>query len=231
MLAETETPAIRPDKLATIIFGGGTTQMIDLYFAPTGNGLRATVALEEAGLPYRLQRLNLYKGEQNTPEFRKINPAGLIPAIVDPDGPGGKPFALSQSGAIVVYCAEKSGKFLPKDAATRALAMQWFVQAASDISGASMTVFRLENTAPEKSVANVDYFKKRLLDSFLACDQALDGKDYLAGELSIADLMLYPSFALRRSLIEEAGGFDNLRRWADAMAMRPGIKRGMSHQD
>jgi len=112
-------------------------------------------------LPYRLHRLNLYKGEQNTPEFRKINPAGLIPAIVDPDGPGGKPFALSQSGAIVVYCAEKSGKFLPKDAATRAIAMQWFVQASSDISGASMTVFRLENTAPEKSVANVDYFKKR----------------------------------------------------------------------
>jgi len=204
--------------------------MIDLYFAPTANGLRATVALEEAGLPYRLHSLNLYKGEQNTPEFRKINPAGLIPAIVDPDGPDGKPFALSQSGAIVVYCSEKSGKFLPKDAATRAIAMEWFVQASSDISGASMTVFRLENTAPEKSVANVDYFKKRLLDSFLACDQALDGKDYLAGELSIADLMLYPSFALRRPLIEEAGGYDNLRRWADAMALRPGIKRGMSHQ-
>ncbi len=204
--------------------------MIDLYFAPTGNGLRATVALEEAGLPYRLHRLDLYKGEQNTPEFRKINPAGLIPAIVDPDGPGGKPFTLTQSGAIVVYCAEKSGKFLPKDAATSALAMQWFVQAASDISGASMTVFRLENTAPEKSTANVDYFKKRLLDAYLACDQALEDKDYLAGELSIADLMLYPSVALRRSLVDEAGGYDNLRRWADAMAARPGIKRGMSHQ-
>lgn len=204
--------------------------MIDLYFAPTGNGLRATVALEEAGLPYRLHRLNLYEGEQNTPEFRKINPAGLIPALVDPDGPGGKSLSLSQSGAIVVYCAEKSGKFIPKDAVTRALTMQWFVQAASDISGASMTVFRLEVTAPEKSAANVDYFKKRLLDAFLACDQALDGKDYLAGELSIADLMLYPSFALRRSLIDEAGGYDNLRRWADVMAARPGVERGMRHQ-
>ena len=205
--------------------------MIDLYFAPTANGLRASVALEEAGLPFSLHRLNLYKGEQNTPEFRKINPAGLIPVIVDTDGPDGKTFTLNQSGAIVIYCADKSGKFLPKNAATRALAMQWFLQAASDISGASMTVFRLENTAPEKSVANVDYFTKRLLDSFLACDQALEGKDYLAGELSIADLMLYPSFALRRSLIDEAGGYDNLRRWGDAMALRPGIKRGMGYQD
>jgi GST-like protein len=205
--------------------------MIDLYFAPTGNGLRATVALEEAGLPYRLHHLNLYKGEQDTPEFRKINPAGLIPAIVDPDGPDGNPFTLSQSGAIVLYCAEKSGKFFPEDAATRALAMQWFIQAASDISGASMAVFRLENTSPEKSEANVNYFKKRLLDSFLDCDQALENKEFLAEELSIADLMLYPSFALRRSLIEEAGGYDNLRRWGDAMAIRPGIKRGMSHQN
>jgi len=205
--------------------------MIDLYFAPTANGLRASVALEEAGLPFSLHRLNLYKGEQNTPEFRKINPAGLIPAIVDSDGPGGKPFALNQSGAIVIYCAEKCGKFLPHNAADRAIAMQWFLQAASDISGASMTVFRLENTAPEKTPANVDYFKKRLLTSFMVCDQALEGKDYLAGELSVADLMLYPSFALRRSLIEEAGGYDNLRRWGDAMALRPGIKRGMSYQD
>ncbi len=204
--------------------------MIDLYFAPTGNGLRASVALEETGLPYRLHRLNLYEGEQNTPAFRKINPAGLIPVIVDPDGPGGKTLTLSQSGAIVVYCAEKSGKFIPKNAATRALAMQWFVQAASDISGASMTVFRLESTAPEKSTANVEYFKKRLLTAFLACDQALEGQDYLAGELSIADLMLYPSFALRRSLIDEAGGFDNLHRWSAAMAARPGVQRGMSHQ-
>ena len=181
-------------------------------------------------MPYRLHRLNLAKGEQNSAEFRKINPAGLIPAVVDSDGPGGKPFTLNQSGAIVVYCAEKSGKFLPKDAATRALATQWFMQAASDVSAASMTVFRLENTAPEKSTANVDYFKKRLLDSFLACDQALEGQDYLAGELSIADLMLYPSFALRRSLVDEAGGYNNLRRWGDAMAARPGVERGMRHQ-
>lgn len=203
--------------------------MIDLYFAPTGNGLRATVALEETGLPYRVHRLDLYKGEQHTPEFLKINPAGMIPVIVDPDGPGGKPLTLNQSGAILLYCAEKSGQFIPADATTRALAMQFFVQAASDISGASMTIFRLEVTAPEKSAANVDYFKKRLRDAFLVCEQALQVNEYLAGELSVADLMLYPSFALRRSLVEHDDAFTNLCRWADNMASRPAIQRGMAY--
>ncbi len=203
--------------------------MIDLYFAPTGNGLRATVALEEAGLAYRLHRLDLYQGEQRTPAFLEINPAGMIPVIVDADGPGGKPLTLNQSGAIVLYCAEKSGRFIPADAAARALAMQFFMQAASDISGASMTVFRLETTAPEKSAANVGYFKKRLRDAFLVCDRALRDNEYLAGELSIADLMLYPSFALRRSLLEHDDACENLFRWADSMAARPAIQRGMKY--
>ena len=203
--------------------------MIDLYFAPTGNGLRASVALEETGLPYKLHKLDLYKGEQHTEQFRHINPAGLIPVIVDPDGPGGKPLTLSQSGAIVLYLAEKSGRFIPADVTVRTLAMQWFLQAASDVSAASATIFRLENSAPDKSVENVDYFKTRLLDAFLVCDQALEDREYLAGELSIADLMLYPSFAFRRSLVDQSGGYDHLRRWADTMAARPGVQRGMRH--
>jgi GST-like protein len=180
-------------------------------------------------LPYQLHKLDLYKGEQHTPAFRKMNPAGLIPVIVDRDGPGGKPLTLNQSGAIILYCAEKTGKFIPDDAAARALAMQFLMQAASDISGASMTVFRLETTAPDKSATNVDYFKQRLRDAFLVCDQALEGKEYLAGEPSVADLMLYPSYALRRPLLEQENGYDNLRRWGDNMASRPGTGRAMLH--
>src|ERR1700687_3849688 len=111
--------------------------MIDLYLAPTANGLRATVALEETGLPYRAHPVDLAKGEQRSPEFLKLNPAGLIPVIVDDEGPGGKPLTLSQSGAIVLYAAEKSGKLLPRDPVRRAVALQWLMQAASDISGSS----------------------------------------------------------------------------------------------
>ncbi len=201
--------------------------MIELYFAPTANGLRAAVALEETGLSYRAHQVDLAKGEQRTPEFLKLNPAGLIPVIVDPDGPGGKPLTLSQSGAIVLYAAEKSGKFLPKDAARRALAMQWVMQAASDIAGTSSTIFRMETSVPEKIAANTDYFKHRLLGFFAACDAQLAARAYLADEFSVADIMLYPNFAARKALIDQAGGFANLQRWAAAMAARPGVQRGM----
>lgn len=201
--------------------------MIDLYLAGTANGLRAAVALEECALPYRAHAVDLAKGEQRSPEFLKLNPAGLIPVIVDSEGPGGKPLTLSQSGAIVLYAAEKSGKFLPRDAAQRAVVLQWLVQAASDIAGASNAVFMLENRAPEKSAANVEFFKKRLLDYFAICDCRLDAHEYLAGELSVADLLLYPNFALRKPLLDQAGGYVNLKRWGAAMAARPGVGRGM----
>ena len=203
--------------------------MIDLYFAPTANGQRARLALEETGLNYQLHRLDLAKGQQRAADYLRINPAGLIPAIVDSDGPGGEPLALTQSGAIVLYCAEKAGKFVPKDPVRRALAMQWFMQAASDISGTSSTIFRLEVTAPDKSPANVEYFRRRLLDFFSTCDSALAGREYLAGELSVADLMLYPNCAARRQMIEQAGGNANLLRWGAAMAARPAVARAMSN--
>jgi len=201
--------------------------MIDLYVAGTANGLRASVALEEAGLPYRAHKVDLAKGEQRSPEFLKLNPAGLVPVIVDDDGPGGKPLTLSQSGAILLYAADKSGRLLPKDAARRAVALQWLLQAASDISGASNAVFHVDTRAPEKSAANLGYFKTRLVDFFAICDRRLAGRDFLADELSVADLMLYPNFALRKPLLDEAGGLPNLQRWGAAMAARDGVARGM----
>ena len=201
--------------------------MIDLYLAGTANGLRASVALEECGLPYRVHAVDLAKGEQRSAAFLKLNPAGLIPVIVDSDGPGGQPLTLSQSGAIVLYAAEKCGRFLPRDPAQRAIVMQCFMQVASDISGASNAVFTMENRAPEKSTANVEFLKKRLLVYFAVCDQRLEGSEYLAGELSVADLLLYPNFALRKPLLDQAGGYANLQRWGASMAARPGVARGM----
>jgi GSH-dependent disulfide-bond oxidoreductase len=201
--------------------------MIELYLAPTANGLRAAVALEEAGLDYRAHKVDLAKGEQRSAEFLELNPAGLIPVIVDSDGPGGRPLKLSQSGAILLYVAEKTGKLLPRAPERRAAALQWLLQAASDISGASNAVFHVETRAPQKSETNLAYFKKRLLDLFAVCDRRLEGREYLADELSIADLMLYPNFALRKPLLDQAGGFNELQRWGAALAARPGIARGM----
>src|SRR5689334_16029908 len=105
--------------------------MIELYLAATANGLRAAVALEECGLPYRAHPVDLAKGEQRSPGFLKLNPAGMIPVIVDPQGPGGKPLTLSQSGAIVLYAAEKAGRFLPADPVQRLMVMECFMQTAS----------------------------------------------------------------------------------------------------
>ena len=201
--------------------------MIDLYLAGTANGLRASVALEECGLAYKAHKIDLMKGEQHTPEFLKLNPAGQIPVIVDQDGPGGKPLTLAQSGAIILYCAEKSGKFLPKDLAQRASVLQWFMQGATDLAPTSGAIFQLEMVAPEKNAAITEHFKKRLLGFFAACDKQLAGRDYLAGELSVADFMVYPNFAARKALVDAAGGLANLQRWGAAMATRPGVQRGM----
>ncbi len=199
--------------------------MIKLYTWTTGNGLRAAVALAESGLAYEVHKVDLSKGEQKSPEYAKINPTGAIPAIVDSEGPEGKPVALAQSGAILLYVAEKCGKFIPKDPMRRAQAYQWFMQACSDVAGGSGTLFQAENNAPDKSIANLEFFRKRLLNSFKHVDQQLAGRDFVAGELSIADLALYPPYAQRKALLPE---LKNLARWSEKMAARPGVQKGMS---
>lgn len=202
--------------------------MIDLYVWRTGNGLRASVALAETGLAHRVIKVDLTKGEQRTPEFLKLNPAGQIPVMVERDGPGGKPLTLAQSGAIIVYCCERAAKFIPTDPVRRAMAAQWFLQAASDIGPTGGTVFQLEVAAPEKSPPIIDFFLNRLVAYFRNVDRHLAGRDYLADEISFADLMLYPNYALRQPMLDAAGDMDNLKRWGKRMAARPGVQKGMN---
>ncbi|HTQ00323.1 MAG TPA: glutathione S-transferase N-terminal domain-containing protein, partial [Casimicrobiaceae bacterium] len=158
--------------------------MIDFYSAASSNGQRAAIMLEECGAPYTLHKLDLFAGDQRKPEFLAINPAGTIPAIVDRDGPGGKPLALAQSGAILLYLAAKTGRFLPEDAALRAQALQWVFQATTDTAASSMAIFLLSRLVPEKSEANVGYFEERTLRQLRVADQRLADREYLAGELS-----------------------------------------------
>jgi GSH-dependent disulfide-bond oxidoreductase len=199
--------------------------MIDLYTAATGNGRRASVMLEECGLPYTVHKLDLSKGEQKTPEYLKINPAGAIPAIVDRDGAGG-PITLAQSGAIALYACEKSGKFLPTGPAKRAATMQWFLHAMSDQAPSSGAIFRL-GSMPEKPAGAIASFEDRLADMFRFVNMRLGQAEYLADELSVADFALYPVVASRAALVEKTGGLDNLKRWTAALAARPGVAKGM----
>jgi len=200
--------------------------MIDLYTSGTGNGQRASIALEECGLAYRTHKIDLAKGEQKSAEFLKLNPRGQIPVVVDSDGPGGKPLVLPQSGAIMLHYALQTGKFIPAGGIERTRALQWFMQAASDIGPTSGALFVAQNVLPEKSAANNKVFEERLVAHFAACDRQLGETEYLAGPISIADLYLYPTYVGRLELVKAAGQ-KNLQRWGELMAKRPGVQRGM----
>src|SRR6185312_12081903 len=146
--------------------GGTPTEniaMIELYTYATSNGQRASIMLEECGLPYKATKIDLEKGEQQTPSYLKINPSGQIPAIIDPDRPGGKPLIVAQSGAIILYLVDKTNKLMPRDPAKRVLAQQWFLQAMSDVAPASGNLF-VVGTIPEVTTSTRKLFEQRLIN-------------------------------------------------------------------
>lgn len=201
--------------------------MIDLYTFQTSNGQRAAIMLEECGFPYRVHKIDLFKNEQQAADYLALNPIGAIPVIVDPEGPGGKPLTLTQSGAIALYLAEKAKRLIPTDPGRRVAALQWFMYAMTDCAPASANLFLLGVRAPEKSEANLEWLGERMLRYFRAADARLAGRDYLADELSVADFALYPVYAVRRQKIDAAGGMPNLDRWGAALAARSGVAKGM----
>jgi GST-like protein len=204
--------------------------MIDLYFANSGNSLRAVIALEECGLPYRGHKIDLQKREQKSPEFLKLNPFGVVPAMYDSDGPGGRPVTLTQSGAIMLYATEKAGRFMPEDPVRRLAALQWFMMAVSDASPANAIILYMGNNVPDLSEGGRAYLQNRFLDLMRGVEAHLaqGERSYLAEEISIADLALFPIVRIRRAMIEAAGGFPNLLRWFDHIGARPAIARAIA---
>jgi GST-like protein len=202
--------------------------MIDLYAAGTANGMRARIALEECGLAYTLHPVDLSKGEQKAPSFLSLNPNGQIPVIVDSEGPGGKPVTISQSVAVLVYCAEKSGKFLPKDPSTRPAFWQALMSAASDMSAMVTAILTLSRSKDQHGPA-LEVFKTMWKKYLTVWDSRLDLQRYAAGdEVTIADFALFGAVGRMRSvqpaLVE---GFPNVARWADEMAARPAFQRAL----
>lgn len=182
--------------------------------------------LEECGLPYKVHKIDLAKGEQRQPSFLALNPVGSIPVIVDHDGPGGRKLILAQSAAILLYLAEKTGRFMPKDAGRRALTYQWLMHIMSDQQSTSAALFQVASLQDKPASASV-YFKNRLIDYFRLVDRRLADVEYLAGELSIADFALYPLIDRRREIVDKAGSLENLKRWMATLAARPAIARAM----
>jgi glutathione S-transferase len=202
--------------------------MIDLYAAGTSNGMRARIALEECGLKYNWHPIDLTKGEHKKPEFLALNPMGQIPVLVDSEGPGGKKVTLAQSSAIMMYCAEKAGKFIPKDGAKRAAMLEAYMSASTDITpmfGTVNTIVRSKE--PHEPTASM--FKERLRAYFKVWNDLLAKRKYAAGdEVTIADLSLYAGYwrtkGVQPACVE---GFANLERWGAEMAARPGIQKAL----
>lgn len=200
--------------------------MIDLYAAGTSNGMRARIALEECGLPYTFHPIALDKGEHKAPDFLAMNPNGQIPVIVDRDGPGGKPLTLAQSSAILVYCAEKSGKFMPRDGVARALMLQALMNASTDVTPIFGAYFALVRSK-EPHAPSVQVFKERLRGLFKVWDDQLSKRKYCAGdEVTIADFSLYAGYARMIAVAPDIlEGLAHVARWGKEMDARPAIRR------
>ena len=200
--------------------------MIDLYAAPTSNSMRARMALEECGLAYTFHPVALEKGEHKTPQFLALNPNAQVPVIVDHEGPGGKPITLSQSTAILIYCAEKSGKLMPKDSAARAAMWQAMMSGSTDITPMIGSIFAVQRSK-EPHAPTAAMFKDRFRQYLKVWEAALGTQKYAAGaEMTIADISLYAGWVRTKgSLPDLCEGLPNLERWAKEMAARPAMQR------
>jgi GST-like protein len=202
--------------------------MIDLYAAGTSNGMRARIALEECGLAYKLHPIALDKGENKTPQFLALNPNAQIPVIVDHEGPGGKPVTVSQSSAILVYAAEKSGKFMPKDPAARPAFWQALMSTSTDITPMLGSIFQIVRSK-EPHGPSADLFKGRWKQYMKVWDERLGRQKYASGnEVTIADFSLFAGyFRCKGAIPELCEGLPNVERWAKEMAARPATQRAI----
>jgi GST-like protein len=200
--------------------------MIQLYTWVTPNGKKVSIMLEELGMPYEVHAVNLGEGDQFKPEYLAINPNNKIPAIIDPDGPGGKPFILFESGAILLYLAEKSGKLWPSDMRQRYTMIQWLMFQMGGVGpmfGQANYFYRLKEKVPYA----IERFHKEARRLYNVLDQELARKEYLAGEYSIADIATYPwvwRHEIHQVKLEE---YPNVKHWYETISERPAVKRGM----
>ena len=202
--------------------------MIEVWSWPTPNGQKVHIVLEELALPYRVVAVNIGAGEQFRPEFLAITPNHRIPAIVDPDGPGGKPLALFESGAILIYLAEKTGKLMPHDPAARYLCLQWLMFQMGGVGPMFGQYNHFQNYAPEKLPYAMERYANEVKRLYGVLEKRLTQAAYLAGdEYSIADIATYPWARGPDKRGIAAGTFPAVERWLAAIAARPAVDRGM----
>jgi GSH-dependent disulfide-bond oxidoreductase len=200
--------------------------MIDLYYWTTPNGHKVTMFLEEVGLPYKTIPINIGRGEQFDPAFLAIAPNNRIPAIVDhAPASGAGPISIFESGAILLYLAEKTGKFLAADLAARTETLQWLFWQMGGLGPMAGQNHHFSGYAPEKIPYAIERYVKETNRLYGVLDRRLADRAYLAGDYSIADMASYPWIVPHERQGQKLEDFPNLKRWFDAIAARPATKR------
>ena len=202
--------------------------MIELYTWPTPNGHKIHIMLEETGTPYNVHAIDIGVGDQFKPEFLKISPNNKMPAMVDTDGPGGKPFALAESGAMLFYLAAKTGKFLPKDLRKRWQVMQWMMTQMGHVGPMLGQAHHFLGYAPEKIEYAMNRYKNEANRLYGVLDKQLAKSEWLAcDEYTIADMATMPWLRAPERQGVEIDEYPHVKRWRDRIAERPAVKKAV----
>lgn len=202
--------------------------MIDLYTWKTSNGRKASIMLEEVGLPYTVHPIPIGQDVQFTPEYIAINPNSKIPAIIDQDGPEGKPYTVFESGAILMYLAEKTGKLMPSPMAPRYEVIQWLMFQMGGVGPIFGQVHHFERAAKEDIPYGKQRYGKECRRLYSVMDKRLEGRDFFANnEYSIADIAILPWVARYEWQLVDLNDYPNVKRWYDSLMARPAVQKGM----
>ena len=201
--------------------------MINLYTAATPNAQKIHIALEETGLPYQLTWVDIGRGDQFNPEFLAISPNNKIPAIVDQGGPNGKPISVFESGAILVYLAEKTGQFLPTEPRARVEVMQWLFWQMGGFGPMLGQSHHFNAYSPERIKYAMDRYTNEAGRLYHVLDRRLADRAYVAGDYSIADMAIFPWCRLYERQGQDINAYPNVVRWFEVVAARPAVAKDM----
>ncbi len=200
---------------------------IELYFWPTPNGWKISIMLEEIGLPYDVKYVNIGKGEQFEPAFLKISPNNRMPAIVDPDGPDGKPISVFESGAILQYLGRKTGKLYPADERARVAVEEWLFWQVGGLGPMAGQAHHFRQYSPERLQYPTERYTNEVNRLYGVMNTRLADREYLAGDYSIADIASIGWVRSYKNQGQDLTDFPNLKRWFEALMDRPAVRKGI----
>ena len=204
-----------------------TQDPIELHYWPTPNGWKISIMLEECGLPYEIRPVNIGKGDQFKPEFLAIAPNNRMPAIIDPDGPDGKPISVFESGAILQYLGRKTGQFYPTDERRRVAVDEWLFWQMGGFGPMLGQTHHFRIYAPEKVTYAIERYTNEANRLYGVLNKRLADREFVAGEYSIADMAIAPWAKLWERQGQNIEEFPNVKRWLEAVLARPAVQRGL----